>query len=178
MPKGHYTRRPKPIEERFWAKVDTSTTDPDGCWPWTGSRLPKGYGKIGADAAHGGWKVGWILAHRVAYELQIGPIPEGHEVLHKCDSPPCQRGKHFFTGTTADNMRDKVSKGRHLYGENAPQAKLSAALVLDLRQRYQAGERQADLMRRFSISRQNTSVIVNGQTWRHLLPPESDRALG
>lgn len=104
-----------PVALRFWRFVDKTTT-PDGCWPWIGSRNGQGYGHFkrpGPGAS----------AHRCAYELQIGPIPEGHDVLHKCDNPPCQRGSHLFTGTHSDNMQDMLAKGRgnHPRKEHCPQ---------------------------------------------------------
>lgn len=95
-----------PTETLFWRNVDRTTT-PDGCWPWIGTRR-NGYGRFRVDGV-------MVSAHRYAYELQVGPIPEGHDVLHKCDNPPCNRGSHFFTGTHTDNMRDMVAKGRRIY---------------------------------------------------------------
>lgn len=64
----------RPLEERFWAKVQKT----DGCWLWTGNISPEGYGRIGElprRTAH---------AHRVAYELLIGPIPDGLKLDHLC----------------------------------------------------------------------------------------------
>ena len=66
---------------QFWAKVDRSG-GPDACWPWLG-RLYGGYGSFGG-----------VGAHRVAYELLRGAIPEGRHVDHRChtDDPTCQGG--------------------------------------------------------------------------------------
>jgi hypothetical protein len=92
--------------ERFWAKVDRSDTNE--CWPWTAYRDKHGYGHFRAGGrSH--------LAHRVAYEIQIGPIADDLDVLHSCDNPPCQRGEHFFTGTAGDNARDMAAKGRQVF---------------------------------------------------------------
>jgi hypothetical protein len=52
------------------------------------------------------------LAHRVAWEKVHGPIPQGMQVLHRCDTPLCVNVEHLFLGTNADNQRDKASKGR------------------------------------------------------------------
>ncbi len=51
-------------------------------------------------------------AHRVAWEHERGPIPDGMLVLHACDRPPCVRVAHLFLGTQADNMADMDAKGR------------------------------------------------------------------
>jgi HNH endonuclease len=75
------------------------------CEEYPGYRNRRGYGVIGR---HTGNK----LAHRVSYELHIGPIPEGMLVCHHCDNPPCINPKHLFLGTQKDNMGDCSSKGR------------------------------------------------------------------
>lgn len=87
--------------ERFWSKVEKS----DGCWTWIAGCDPQGYGTFGLDG-----KV--QKAHRVSYQLAIGPIPAGAHVLHSCDNPPCVRPDHLRAGTRSDNMRDKVARGR------------------------------------------------------------------
>lgn len=95
------------VSERFWPKVDRDTTD-DGCWPWIAARNSSGYGWF--KPGHGAHAVG---AHRMAYELTHGPIPDGLLVLHQCDNPPCVRPDHLFLGTVQDNNADKMAKGRH-----------------------------------------------------------------
>lgn len=57
------------------------------------------------------------LAHRVAYELFVGPIPEGMFACHKCDRRLCANPNHLFLGTNQDNMDDMVSKKRHAWGK-------------------------------------------------------------
>lgn len=75
-----------------------------GCWLWTGG-LSKGYGNI-MDGTR------CRLAHRVSYELFVGEIPKGKQVLHRCDVPCCINPRHLFLGTRSDNMRDCFQKGR------------------------------------------------------------------
>lgn len=96
--------KPKPLADRFWAKVQKA--GPDDCWPWLASRMPKGYGKLGIASTTP------KLAHRVSWELHYGPIPEGLFVCHRCDNPPCVNPAHLFLGTCTDNLRDMVAKGR------------------------------------------------------------------
>jgi HNH endonuclease len=96
-------RRTTPVEERFERYFERGP----GCWLWTGSTQPKGYGQINrGDGVP-------ERAHRVAWTKFRGPIPEGLQVLHRCDNPGCVNPDHLFLGTDGDNMHDKQGKGRH-----------------------------------------------------------------
>ena len=53
-----------------------------------------------------------VLAHRLSYELFIGPIPEGQEVMHSCDNRPCVRPDHLEIGSHKKNMEDAVARKR------------------------------------------------------------------
>lgn len=87
---------------RFWTYVQRGT----GCWVWTASRYPGGYGQF---RRKGGPLRG---THRVAWELARGPIPEGLHVCHRCDNPVCVRPSHLWLGTHSENMQDAHRKGR------------------------------------------------------------------
>lgn len=100
-----------PVEPRFWPKVD-QTGGPDACWPWMACRNRHGYGKVGVGGIS-------VTAHRAVWELANGPIPAGLHVLHRCDNPPCVNPAHLFLGTNADNVEDKVRKGRSCAGERS-----------------------------------------------------------
>ena len=84
-----------PIEERFWPKVRKT----DGCWLWEGSKT-FGYGKIGPGAR----ALSPVAAHRVSYELLVGPIPEGMELDHLCRVPACVRPDHLEPVTHTENV--------------------------------------------------------------------------
>lgn len=98
----------RPLPERFWEKVYKG--EGEACWEWLGTRT-RGYGMVwtrppGVRRGH------MVLAHRVAWELANGAIPDGMDVLHRCDNPQCVRESHLFLGTHQDNMTDMVAKGR------------------------------------------------------------------
>lgn len=161
----------RPLSDRFWEKVDRSNAD--GCWPWMGATTVAGYGVI-----NGGPGNGLLYAHRVAFEEQSGTIPNGHDILHHCDNPPCVRGSHLFTGTARDNMVDMTAKGRngrlrhperYPRGETHPNSPLTAAQVLAIRDRVARRESsQAALAREYGISQTAISAIVRRKTWRHV----------
>jgi hypothetical protein len=102
--------------ERFWIKVDKSSTSilpgvDTPCWNWTAGLRSK-------ITRYGAFKFNnkTVDAHRVAFELQKGPIPDGLLVLHKCDNRICVRGDHLFLGTHLDNVQDMSNKGRAKWG--------------------------------------------------------------
>lgn len=102
------------IERRFWTKVNKNGPVPihqpqlGQCWLWTAATI-RGYGQI-AHVING--KKRPAYAHRLAWEMAYGPIPDGLSVLHRCDVPLCVRPDHLFLGTQQDNLEDARAKGR------------------------------------------------------------------
>lgn len=143
----------------FWPKVEKT----DSCWLWRGEITKDGYGRTGAkkDGSTRG-------AHRIAWELTNGPIPDGLFVLHKCDNPPCVRPEHLFLGTQADNRRDCVAKGRQPRGSAARKSSLTEEDVVEIRQRHESGETATSLGACFGVTRANIGYIVKRKTWTHV----------
>jgi hypothetical protein len=89
---------------RFMAKV-SKPTNPEACWLWTAAKDHNGYGTLKI----AGRNVG---AHRLSFEIHKGPIPPDQIICHRCDNPTCVNPEHLFSGTTQDNVDDKMNKGR------------------------------------------------------------------
>lgn len=147
---------------RFWSRVDMSR-GALSCWLWQASKDTTGYGHVG---------IGGRLyqAHRVAYELLKGPIPEGLCLMHSCDVRDCVNPRHLTPGTYADNNRDTMTKQRHVAprGEAHPSCKLTEAQVREIRRRREAGEEYATLAQDFGVTRGMIGHIVRRVSWKHV----------
>lgn len=136
-----------------------------GCWEWQASRSRKGYGTMGRDGKS-------VLAHRVSMEILGGQVPGELQVCHHCDNPPCINPRHLFVGTNADNVQDKMGKGRHvtnpLVGSNCPWATLDEPTVLSIYEMAWRDVSQEEVARRFRVSRSKVDKIKHGATWSHV----------
>lgn len=111
-----------------------------------------------------------IKAHRMAWLLARGPIPDGMYVCHECDNPPCVNPWHLFVGTPADNMRDMDNKGRRVgvynTGTRHHNAKLTAEQVEDIRREHAGGLTQVALARRYGVHPETISNICLGRSYK------------
>lgn len=127
----------------------------NGCWEWSGARSRAGYGLIAAGIQLG--------AHRVSYALSHGFVDPELMVCHRCDNPCCVNPDHLFLGSGKDNMADASRKGRLPTGERHHNARLSDALVAEIRLAYQQGKHRGGhdeqissvrwLSRKYGVSR-------------------------
>ena len=164
--------RPRiPLVDRFRSIGWTVT--PQGCWEWNGARNGRNYGQINSGDRTPSGFMKPILAHRVAWEMENGPITGDLAVCHKCDNPPCVNPGHLFLGTKHENNTDMARKRRTLNGERRPQAKLTDAEVDEIRERYAAGGiSQKDLGAQYGVSGSAVSAIVNYRRRKHKTYPE------
>lgn len=96
-----------PTSERFWKYVTKKTINE--CWEWSGARDQCGYGVLRRDPAH---RSAQCHASRISWEIHNGKIPDGLQILHRCDNPPCVNPSHLWIGTNAQNIADAIAKGR------------------------------------------------------------------
>ena len=167
---------PKPVPPviRFMRFVETSS-GVDGCWKWTGAaRMSRGgkhaYGQFNYAPGNR------MQAHRAAWTLFNGTIPDGMLVCHHCDNPLCVNPDHLFFGTPADNMKDMAAKGRSCRGRIRPKcsmrgsrngnAKLSREQAMEIRELRQSGLKLRDIGIRFGVSDALVSLIARDKLWR------------
>jgi Mor family transcriptional regulator len=142
-----------PVQERFWKYVEKT----DGCWLWKGATEGVTYGRI-YDAT----RKEKVLAHRVSWEIHHGVIPEGQNVLHRCDNPACVNPEHLFLGTHVDNAQDMVSKFRgHCVFKN----KDTVVEILDLHSHGHSGR---SLAKMFGVSVDTIYRILHGRSYGHV----------
>lgn len=153
----------------FWTlDLLMSKTEPSGgCLLWTGPVYRKtGYGAIKSRTMklH-------TTAHRLAWALRHGPIPDGLCVLHRCDVRRCIRDEHLFLGTIADNQRDMSEKGRSYRGERHWKRKATEGLVREIRGAWTSGNysSKAELAKRYRpLSYRAIICILSGENWGHV----------
>lgn len=154
---------PQDFIERFHSKIDKRGEDE--CWNWTASLAGKGYGQIKAPIGYG--RVN-LYAHRVAFMLTRGAVPDGLEVCHHCDNPKCCNPKHLFAGTRSANAQDMSMKMRSTWGTRSGTAKLSEDGVRKVRELLAAGMPQKRIGEIVGVSQIQVSRIKTGKRWNKL----------
>lgn len=147
--------------ERFIAKI---TPEPmSGCWLWTASTTPFGYGKF--------WDGERLeMAHRHSYRVSKGE-PGALNVCHDCDNPACVNPAHLFLGTDKDNMQDSLRKGRHFAPRGAANSAVPTEVARAIRatagRRAGHGEIKA-LALQYGLSECGVHRIRTGLRWKEL----------
>lgn len=155
--KHHYT-----LKERF---EKLFIPEPNvGCWLWIGATHRRNnleYGNMRDEFP----SKKTILAHRVSWIIHRGFIPQGIQVLHKCDITICVNPDHLFLGTQADNIHDCCNKKRHAYGEKTWNSKLTDIDVKTIRE---SKKSNTELARFYHVSQPIISYAKNRKTWKHV----------
>lgn len=132
----------------------------DECWEWQALKDKHGYGKFKLNDK-------MVKAHRFAWELVNGPIPEGMVIRHNCDNPGCVNSTHLEIGTQADNVKDMVNRGR----QSRPKGTLNSMVkktesdIIAIRS---AIGTQTAIAKKYGISQRQVSNIKNRKQWKHL----------
>lgn len=153
------------IAARFNVKVDRSR-GPDGCHPWTAASNPGGYGLFVVSGRQ-------VRAHRFAWKMEHGPIPDGLVVRHDCDTPSCVNVRHLRLGTIEQNNHDAKDRNRHRVGARHAVAKLTEQDVANARRWRLEGLTYKTIADRLSVSYTAVHYAVNGTTWSDIpVPPD------
>jgi hypothetical protein len=159
----HPARSPEKFVSDFRKRLVRTTA---GCLEWAGARDVNGYGRAS-------WKGQTRLAHRLAYQVFVGPIPAGVNVCHRCDNPPCCETSHLFLGSQTANLADMRMKERGFVpvaprGERQFLAKLTEEKVLRIRAARTAGGRPKDLAAQYGVSPTCIVDVCKRKTWKHV----------
>jgi hypothetical protein len=149
---------------RFIAKL--SAPHPiTGCLVWCGAVDRAGYGNVR-------WSGRCLKAHRAAFILVHGSIPEGLDILHSCDTPSCCEVSHLRAGTDKENARDRDTRHRRRppTGSLNGQARLTEQQVLEIRATYRGTlKHQKELAEKYEIRQSTVCDIVYERSWKHLI---------
>lgn len=157
----------------------------NGCWLHAGCKTPQHYARIWTGSRHVG-------AHRLAYEIWVGPILDKLHVCHKCDTPACFNPEHLFLGTMSANITDATLKGRNgahrhperlIRGAKHHKAKLDESGVRNICNLYLAGQGPKEIALAYGLRYSSIWAILSGFGWRHItnefnLPPLLQRKEG
>lgn len=138
----------------FLQKADTHGMNSEMCWEWLGAGKGNGYGHT----SRGG-------AHRLSYELLVGPIPESMDVCHRCDNRYCVNPDHLFLGTRAENMQDMKHKGR---GAGGCRKHLREGHVQEIRRRLAAGTPPRIVSETMNINYSTVTAIKEGRSYERV----------
>ena len=139
---------------RFLRLVDGFETDSQ-CWTWKGAAKGNGYGH----ATHQGRN---MPAHRKAFMIFKGEIPEGFDVCHTCDNRWCVNPAHLFVGTRSENMADAMAKGRTAGGNRKH---LTEMQLQEVTRRLRIGEQDSQIAQALNLNHSTISSIKRGQSY-------------
>lgn len=149
---------------KFWSLVEIGRMD--DCWNWLGNLAGAGFVKgVGYPPERGYGQLPWKKvkhsAHRLAWELTFGDIPDGLWVLHECDNCRCCNPNHLFLGDCKANHEDMMEKGR-------TSATITDATVLEVYRLRGMKLSYGSIASQLMISKSAVAHILRGRTRKHL----------
>lgn len=133
-----------------------------GCLEWQGTTNKLGYGTVTANGKT-------MSAHKWAWEMAKGAVPDGMCLRHACDNPPCVDVEHLSVGTYAQNSQDMAARKRSTHGSRNPQSALTEAKVAEILELLKAGGRtQASIAREYGVVDSAITRIKKGYGWKHV----------
>lgn len=129
-----------------------------GCWEWQGWRDKDGY-------CHTKVNGRTTIAHRAVYAFVKGPIPDGLNLMHRCDNPSCCNPEHLFPGTQKQNCEDAKAKDRHSRGDRNGIAKFTDDQIRYIRQ---SPKTQWEIAKEFGVWQGTISSIKRRTRWVHV----------
>lgn len=150
------------LAQRLDAKTDKSA-GADGCWLYTGGLNRDGYGRI--SFAHTP-----LRAHRVAWIVAYGPVPDGKHVCHACDNRACVNPRHLWLGDHDANMADLKRKGRRLSSPLIRGERNGRSMVTEHEVRLIRADKrpQAQVAADYNIHPTTVAQIRLRKTWLHV----------
>lgn len=155
-------RSPINTPTKFWAMVKKGPID--ACWDWKGSIRRDGYGSAALTVQ----SVYFSKAHRVAFVLHFGPIPNGLHVLHACNNKRCCNPSHLYPGTRARNLEDLYQTMEQI-GKIHPNSKLTKNDVREIRRLSASGTMTIkQIGDRFGITDGGVQGIISKRRWKRV----------
>ncbi|MRR49333.1 MAG: hypothetical protein EG825_00200 [Rhodocyclaceae bacterium] len=164
-PKGSDPSSPEHLARRLANGIDEPREV--GCWNWTRITNGSGYGMLKVAGR-------MVYAHRLAYELSHGSVPDGLHVIHSCDNPRCINPAHLSLGTRSQNMKECSERGRARIpkpikrGEDNGASKLQEVDIRSIRRLLSNGDTQQSIADRLGVTQRTISDIKLGKKWGHV----------
>lgn len=151
-------KQKKTTSDRFFAHVEKGPN----CWTWTASKMNSGYGQFSIAGT-------MRQAHRAAYELLVGPIPQGMLILHDCDNKLCVNPAHLRIGTHSENIKDAYARRLRskpdVSGEKHPRASITKTDAKRMRLLRESGLTVTAIAALFGVKRSLVSDVVTNRSW-------------